>query len=126
MEEYIDDFQRLQSKVDPAGNILAATLLKKFVKGLNQKIAPLIYATNPANLTMAIDTATRISTGFKISLGSGKVNQVEERDKINELKEQMANLVLVEQIKAEKQKEQANWNGRTNWNSNANIRSEER
>ena len=32
IEEYIDDFQRLQAKVDPEGNLPAPTMLKKFVR----------------------------------------------------------------------------------------------
>src|ERR1043165_2137977 len=91
------------------------------MRGLAPKIAPLVYATNPANIAAAIDSATRISTGFEINTGSTKVNQIEEKkkDEIAELREQIANLALVEQIKAEKQKmDRDNWNGRTNWNNN--------
>src|ERR1044072_3067010 len=95
IEEYIDDFQCLQSKVDPEGNLPAGTILKKFIRGLGPKIAPLVYATNPANLNAAIDSATRIATGFEINVGGSKINQVEgdeRRDEIAELREQIANL----------------------------------
>src|ERR1043165_5856792 len=106
IKEYVDDFQRLQAKVDPGGNLPAPTVLKKFVRGLAPKIAPLVYATNPANIAAAIDSATRIATGFEINTENSKINNIEEeeKDKIAELREQIANLALVEQIKAEKQK----------------------
>src|ERR1044072_7525319 len=93
IEEYVDDFQRLQAKVNLGGNFPAPTVLKKFVKGLAPKIAPLVYATNPANIAAAIDSATRIAIRFEINAGGTKVNQIgeKERDEIAELREQIAN-----------------------------------
>ena len=85
-----------------------ATILKKFIRGLNLKIAPLVYASNPANIENTINTTTRIATGFELNAGSSKINQIERDDKIAELKEQIANLALIEQLKAEQQKADKN------------------
>ena len=59
----------------------------------------MVYATNPTNINATIDSTTRIATGFEINTGGNKINQIErkeEKDEIAELREQIANLALVE------------------------------
>ena len=97
----MDDFQKLNAKVDSARNLPAAVVLKKFIRNLNPKIAPLVYTSNPANLNATIDTATRIATGMEMSTGTAKINHIDQDDEIAQLKEQIANLALIEQIRVE-------------------------
>ena len=95
---------------------------KKFIRGLNPKIAPLVYATNPRTLTTAIDTATWIVIGFKIIARTFKIGNVES-DEIAELRKQIANLALVKQMRSKwaVSANLKNWNGRTNWLSPVSV-----
>ena len=110
IEEYADEFVRLRNKVDNGTAIPAAIIKKKFIRGLNPKIAALVYTQNPTTLQAAIDAATMISTGYELTTGTSKISNVgDEKDEIAELREQIANLAMVEQIRKEgKQKDQPN------------------
>ena len=100
------------------GNFPVTTILKKFVRELNPKIASLVYSTNPTNLAAAIDTAIRIATDYELNSRNSKIYQIKREDEIVELREQIANLAMIEQIKVEKEKEaKLRWNGQINWST---------
>ena len=120
IEEYSDEFLRLLHKIDPNTALPVPMIIKKYIRGLNPKIAPLIYASNPATLGAAMDEATRLATGFELTAGPSKVNQV-HNDEIAELREQIANLALVDQMRSDEKKndilksQNSDWSGRTSW-----------
>src|ERR1043165_6309265 len=109
IEEYVDEFIRLRAKVDNAAALPAAMVKKKFIRGLNPKIAAMVYAQNPANLQAAIDAVTLISTEYELTTGNPKIGNVrKEKDDNPELQEQITNLAMVDQMRnEEKQKSQA-------------------
>ena len=43
-----------------------ANTIRQFLSGLNLTIAPLVYASGPANLDAAVNTAKSIKAGYKI------------------------------------------------------------
>jgi hypothetical protein len=69
IEEYVDDFYRLLRKIDPNSNLPVPMIIKKFTRGLNAKLAPMVYASNPTTLDAAIEDATRLATGFEFAAG---------------------------------------------------------
>src|SRR4029078_8917349 len=70
IEEYNDEFTRLLQKVDPAAAIPNQVLKRKYIKGLNHKIGPMVYAANPGTLNQAMNSAIRVATGFEMAEGS--------------------------------------------------------
>ena len=58
IEEYVDDFMRLLQKVDPTDVWTDEMKVRKFVDGLNYRLAPLVYMAGPQDLPETIDYAT--------------------------------------------------------------------
>ena len=89
--------------MDDENNLPTALVKKKFIRELNPKISPLVYAANPTTLAAAIDITIQIATGFEMFTKNSKINQLES-DEILKLRKQIANLVLVKQIWTDKKK----------------------
>ena len=60
-------FQRLQRKTVANGRTPIANVVRQFLTGLNPTMAPMVYATAPATLQAAIDTAKRYEAGFMMT-----------------------------------------------------------
>src|ERR1043165_3768666 len=83
---------RLLQKVDPTDAWTDEIKVRKFVDGLNHRIALLIYMAGPNNLPEAIDYATRAYTGQE---GYDKKNKkVGMAEQIEQLQAQIAELIL--------------------------------
>ena len=67
MDDYANKFQRLQRKTDANGRTSIANVVRQFLIRLNPTIVPMVYATAPATLQAAIDTAKRYEAGFMIT-----------------------------------------------------------
>src|ERR1044071_247853 len=92
IEEYVDDFMRLLQKVDPTDAWTDEIKVRKFVDGLNHRIAPLIYMAGPNDLPEAIDYATRAYTRQKVY--DKKNKEVGMAKQIEQLQAQIAELTL--------------------------------
>src|SRR6266511_2456816 len=57
VDDYANTFQRLQRKTDANGRTPIANVMRQFLTELNPTRAPMVYATAPATLQAAIDTA---------------------------------------------------------------------
>ena len=57
MNDYANKFQRLQRKTDATGRTPIANVIQQFLTGFNLTMALIVYATTPATLQAAIDTA---------------------------------------------------------------------
>src|SRR6266540_172358 len=67
VDDYVNKFQRLQRKTDANRRTPIANVVWQFLTGLNPTMAPMVYATAPATLQAAIDTAKRYEAGFKMT-----------------------------------------------------------
>ena len=67
MDDYANRFQRLQRKTNTNGRIPIANVVQQFLTGLNSTIIPMVYATAPATLQAAIDTAKWYKAGFMMT-----------------------------------------------------------
>src|ERR1043165_193210 len=92
IEEYVDDFMRLLQKVDPIDAWTDKMKVRKFVDGLNHRIAPLIYMAGPNDLPEAIDYATRAYTGQEVY--DKKNKEVGMAEQIEQLQALIAELTL--------------------------------
>src|ERR1044072_1799025 len=92
IEEYVDDFIRLLQKVDPTDAWTDDMKVRKFVDGLNHRIAPLIYMAGPNDLPEAIDYAKRAYTGQEMYEKKNK--EIGMAEQIEQLQAQIAELTL--------------------------------
>ena len=67
MDDYANKFQRLQRKTDANGRTPITNVVQQFLTGLNPTMVPMVYATAPAILQAAIDTAKWYEAGFMIT-----------------------------------------------------------
>src|ERR1043166_9218746 len=83
---------RLLQKVDPTDAWTDEMKVRKFVDGLNHRIAPLIYMAGPNDLPEAIDYVTRAYTKQKVY--DKKNKEVGMAEQIEQLQAQIAELTL--------------------------------
>src|ERR1044072_7838336 len=90
IEEYTDEFTRLLQKVDTTRAWTEEMKKRKFIRGLNPKISPLVYMQNPQDLEEAYDYAAKAATGF--DLGKQAEREVSMAEQIEALQIQLAEL----------------------------------
>jgi len=53
--------------MNATGRTPVANVIRQFLTGFNPTIAPIVYATAPATLQAAVDTAKQYEAGFMIT-----------------------------------------------------------
>src|SRR3990170_2515892 len=79
IEEYNDDFNRLLHKVDPTDAWTDEMKIRKYLKGLNPKISPMVYMQNPDDLDEAQEAVARAATGYEVANSATKEANLTEQ-----------------------------------------------
>ncbi len=87
VDDYANRFLNLKRKVDPNNNTPVAYVILKFVQGLVSQLMTITYASNPADLQTAINTAKRLEGG--LSLATQHQNAYSLEEKVVQLSEQL-------------------------------------
>ncbi len=66
VKEYDNRFKKLYKKVDPNNKMLVANTLHQFLSELNPTIVLLVYASELADLNVAVNTIKNIEVEYKI------------------------------------------------------------